>query len=72
VVVVDGQEDAAALSFRNIERTVVLTPQEVEVVDLLWARSVLVSEAALAQVHAMLGAAVAAAPEEPAEAEVEA
>jgi len=82
VVVVDGQEDAAALSFRNIERTIVLTPQEVEVVDLLWARSVLVSEAALAQVHAMLGGGAAAAaaatedatPEtaEPAASEVEA
>jgi large subunit ribosomal protein L4 len=67
VVVVDGQEDAAALSFRNIERTVVLTPQEVEVVDLLWARSVLVSEAALAQVHHMLGAGGASAGAEGAE-----
>jgi large subunit ribosomal protein L4 len=55
VVVVDAAEDLAALSFRNLPRTVVLTPHEVEVADLLWARSLLVSEAALATVSSLLG-----------------
>ena len=54
VVVVDPAEESAALSFRNIPRSLVLTPSEVEVVDLLWARSLLVSATALESVTAML------------------
>jgi large subunit ribosomal protein L4 len=50
LVVVDVTEEAAALSFRNLARTVVVTPDEVEVVDLLWARSLLVSHDALRQI----------------------
>jgi large subunit ribosomal protein L4 len=50
LVVVDVTEEAAALSFRNLKRTIVLTPDEVEVVDLLWARSLLVSHDALSQI----------------------
>jgi large subunit ribosomal protein L4 len=55
VVVVSDDEADAALSFRNLPRTQVLTPREVQVVDLLWARSLLLSASALAEVHAMLG-----------------
>ncbi len=55
VVVVDTAEESAALSFRNIPRSRVLTPWEVQVVDLLWARTVLVSDAALATLSRALG-----------------
>jgi large subunit ribosomal protein L4 len=47
LVVVGAEESAAALSFRNIARVAVLTPQQVGVADLLRAASLLVSEAAL-------------------------
>jgi large subunit ribosomal protein L4 len=50
VVVSDGQ-DAVAKSFRNLERAVVVTPAEVEVGSLVWARSLLVTQAALEQVQ---------------------
>jgi len=40
-------QSAAALSFRNLERVVVIGPSEVEVGAVVWARSLLVSEAAL-------------------------
>ena len=48
-LVVVAREDQGAIerSFRNLERTIVLTPAEVEVSALVWARSLLVSEAAL-------------------------
>lgn len=61
VVVVDSAEEAAALSFRNLPRAVVLTPYEIEVVDLLWARSLLVSESALGTLGTLLGRTDAAA-----------
>jgi len=54
LVVVDPSEESAALSFRNLPRSVVLTPAEVDVVDVLWARSLLVSRAALDSIVAML------------------
>lgn len=60
VVVVDPAEEAAALSFRNLPRSLVLTPSELEVTDVLWAQSLLVSDAALAILERMLGTAVAA------------
>ena len=47
VVVIDDTEDAAAYSFRNLPKTVVLTVDEIEVEALLWARSLLVSATAL-------------------------
>jgi large subunit ribosomal protein L4 len=47
VVVVDRGEDALARSFRNLARTHVAELGELEVADLVWARSVLVSKAAL-------------------------
>jgi large subunit ribosomal protein L4 len=47
LVVVALGEFEAALSFRNLPRTLVVAPHELEVRDLLWARSLLVSQAAL-------------------------
>jgi large subunit ribosomal protein L4 len=47
VVVVQPDEEALAKSFRNLERVIVLEPSELEVGALVWARSVLVSQAAL-------------------------
>jgi large subunit ribosomal protein L4 len=48
LVVVAPEEDNAALSFRNLERTDVVTVHGVDVADLLRARMLLVSQAALA------------------------
>jgi large subunit ribosomal protein L4 len=41
------EEDVLRKSFRNLERVVVIGPSEVEVGALVWARSLIVSEAAL-------------------------
>jgi ribosomal protein L4 len=43
-------------SFRNLEQVLVTVPAELEVVSVVWARSVLVSEAALPLVLARAGA----------------
>jgi large subunit ribosomal protein L4 len=47
VVVLTGDEAAAAKSFRNLERVAIVAPAELEVGAIVWARSLLVSEAAL-------------------------
>jgi large subunit ribosomal protein L4 len=47
LVVVTHEEENVAKSFRNLEKVVVLTPGELEVAALVWARSVLVTQAAL-------------------------
>jgi large subunit ribosomal protein L4 len=47
LVVAHEDETALVKSFRNLERVLVTVPGELEVVALVWARSVLVSEAAL-------------------------
>jgi large subunit ribosomal protein L4 len=48
VVVVSGAaDDAGARSFRNLERTHVVDVRDLEVADLVWARSLVVSAAAL-------------------------
>ncbi len=47
VVVVNDDEQAAAKSFRNIPRVAVVAPSELEVGAVVWARSLIVSEAAL-------------------------
>jgi large subunit ribosomal protein L4 len=47
LVVVDAEQRAAALSFRNIARVAVLEPSGVGVADLVGAASLLVSESAL-------------------------
>jgi large subunit ribosomal protein L4 len=47
VVVATEDEEALIKSFRNLERVVVTVPSELEVAEVVWARSLLVSEAAL-------------------------
>jgi large subunit ribosomal protein L4 len=47
VVVATDEEEALMKSFRNVDRVVVTVPSELEVTELVWARSLLVSEAAL-------------------------
>jgi large subunit ribosomal protein L4 len=51
VIVATEEEENLAKSFRNLERVVVTTPGELEVTGLVWARSLLVSEAALEAVQ---------------------
>jgi large subunit ribosomal protein L4 len=47
VVVVQEEQDAIVKSFRNLDGVLVMTPGEVEVGALVWARSLLVSQGAL-------------------------
>ena len=57
LVVVTEEEEVLAKSFRNLEKVLVTAPSELEVAALLWARSLVVSEAALLLVLARAGAA---------------
>ena len=47
VIVATEDEEALAKSFRNLERVLVTLPSELEVAAVVWARALLVSEAAL-------------------------
>jgi large subunit ribosomal protein L4 len=47
VVVVNDDVEALGKSFRNLDRVIVTTPAELEVAEVVWARSLLVSESAL-------------------------
>ena len=47
VVVVSDDDDNLGLSFRNLEKVAVVAPSELEVAAVVWARSLLVSQAAL-------------------------
>jgi large subunit ribosomal protein L4 len=47
VVVCNGDETVLARSFRNLDRIAVVEPSELEIGAVVWARSLLVSEAAL-------------------------
>jgi large subunit ribosomal protein L4 len=47
VVVAGDEEQNVSKSFRNLDRAVVVTPAELEVAALVWARSVLVTQDAL-------------------------
>jgi large subunit ribosomal protein L4 len=47
VVVATNEEQNVSKSFRNLERVVVVTPSELEVAALVWARSVLMTQEAL-------------------------
>jgi len=64
LVVVTDEEEFLAKSFRNLDKVLVTAPSELEVAALVWARSVLVSQAALPLV---LGRAGTAAVEEASE-----
>jgi large subunit ribosomal protein L4 len=55
LVVATEDEEALIKSFRNLDRVVVTVPAELEVASVVWARSLLVSEAALPQVLARAG-----------------
>ena len=51
LVVVQPEDEALIKSFRNLERVAVTVPAELEVSQVVWARSLLVSESALEQVQ---------------------
>ena len=51
LVIVGEDEAALAKSFRNIDRVAVTVPSELEVTQVVWARSLLVSQAALGAVQ---------------------
>jgi large subunit ribosomal protein L4 len=55
VVVATDEEEAAVKSFRNLPRVAVTAPEDLEVAAIVWARSLLVSEKALAVVEARAG-----------------
>jgi large subunit ribosomal protein L4 len=57
LVVVSEDEELLIKSFRNLEKVLVVAPSELEVASLVWARSVLISEAALPLVLGRAGAA---------------
>jgi large subunit ribosomal protein L4 len=52
LVLLDGDEANAGLSFRNLERVLVLPVEDAGVADVIGAASLLISEAALAQITA--------------------
>jgi large subunit ribosomal protein L4 len=56
VVVATDDEETIVKSFRNLERVLVTAPAELEVAGVVWARSLLVTEAALPLVLARAGA----------------
>jgi len=51
LVVAQPEEEALIKSFRNLDRVVITVPSELEVQQVVWARSLLVSEGALEQVQ---------------------
>ena len=59
LVVTTEDEEPLSKSFRNLEKVLVTAPAELEVAALVWARSVLVSEAALPLVLARAGSGAA-------------
>nr|MBA2475259.1 50S ribosomal protein L4 [Actinomycetota bacterium] len=56
VVVADESEESLLKSFRNLERVAVTVPGELGVAEVVWARSLLVTEAALPLVQARVEA----------------
>ena len=55
LLVATEDEDVLVKSFRNLDRVLVIVPAELEVVSVVWARSLLVTEAALPLVLARAG-----------------
>jgi large subunit ribosomal protein L4 len=47
VVVVNDDEETLGKSFRNLERVIVVSPAELEVAEVVWAKSLLISESSL-------------------------
>jgi large subunit ribosomal protein L4 len=60
VVVAHEDEEAVVKSFRNLERVLVTVPSELEVAAIVWARALVVTEAALPLVEVRAGKEVAA------------
>jgi len=56
VVVVSDEDENLGLSFRNLEKVAVIAPSELDVAAVVWARSLLVSQPALAGLLARAGA----------------
>ena len=59
LLVVADDEELVIKSFRNLPKVLVVDPAELEVASLVWARSVIISEAALPLVLGRVGAASA-------------
>ena len=51
LIVLNADEETAWKSFRNLEQVEIVTPSELEVAAAVWARSLIVSEAALPAVQ---------------------
>jgi large subunit ribosomal protein L4 len=51
LIVVQEDDDAVIKSFRNLERVLLITPGELEVAAIVWARALLVTEGALEEVQ---------------------
>jgi large subunit ribosomal protein L4 len=62
VLVVAAEDENLARSFRNLARVVVLEPAQLEVAAVVWARSLLVSQSALAELQARAGGNAEAEP----------
>jgi large subunit ribosomal protein L4 len=60
LVVAHEDEEAVVKSFRNLDRVLVTVPGELEVAAIVWARALVVTEAALPLVETKAGKAVAA------------
>jgi len=59
LVVAHADEEAVVKSFRNLERVLVTVPEELEVAAIIWARAVVVTQAALPQVEQRAGKEIA-------------
>ena len=57
LLVVMEEEELLIKSFRNLEKVLVVTPAELEVASLVWARSLVISKDALPLVLGRAGAA---------------
>src|SRR5947209_18459866 len=55
LIVVTEDEEGLIKSFRNLEKVLITIPADLEVAQVVWARSLLVSEAALPLVNARVG-----------------
>jgi ribosomal protein L4 len=55
LVVAHSDEEAVVKSFRNLERVLVTVPEELEVAAVVWARAIVVTEAALPLVEQRAG-----------------
>jgi large subunit ribosomal protein L4 len=55
LVVARADEESVVKSFRNLERVLVTVPEELEVAAIVWARAVVVTQAALPQVEQRAG-----------------